>query len=100
MPRRLSVIYGAAALAVLAGGPAPADDAPAARRQRAQEFHLRAQERTGILLPLYVYPANVHTNPVYNRLIDLKRRYETVPTWVIVNPASGPGQAADANYTR
>ena len=61
---------------------------------------MRTQERTGLLIPLYVYPADVHTNAVYNRLIELKRRYETVPMWVIVNPASGPGKQADANYTK
>lgn len=80
--------------------PAVADESAAARRQRAQEFHLRAQERTGVLVPLYAYPADVHTNAVYNRLIDLKRRYETVQAWVVLNPASGPGKAADANYTK
>jgi len=72
----------------------------AARRERAQQFHLRAQDRTGLLVPLYVYPADIHTNRVYNRLIDLKRRYETVPFWVSVNPASGPGREVDANYTK
>lgn len=78
-----------------------ADESPASQRRRqAQEFHLRAQERTGLLVPLYVYPAEIHTNPVYNRLIDLRRRYEMVPLWVIVNPASGPGQQVDANYTK
>ena len=70
------------------------------RRERAREFHRRAQERTGVLVPLYVYPADVHTNDTYNRLIALKRRFETVPFWVILNPASGPGKAADANYTK
>ncbi len=75
-----------------------AQDAPAARRERAQQFHLRAQERTGILVPLYVYPADIQTNAAYNRLIELKRRYETVPIWVIVNPASGPGTKVDPNY--
>jgi hypothetical protein len=72
----------------------------AVRRERAQQFHLRAQERTGLFVPLYVYPADIHTNAVYNRLIDLKRRYETVPFWVIINPASGPGNQVDANYTK
>lgn len=72
----------------------------ASRRERAVQFHLRAQERTGLLVPLYVYPANIHTNAVYNRLIELKRRYETVPMWVIVNPASGPGKDVDANYVK
>ena len=73
---------------------------PAARLRKAQEFHRRAQERTGVLVPLYVYPADVHKNAVYNRLMAVKRRYETVPMWVIINPASGPGNDVDANYTK
>ena len=41
-----------------------ADDvATAERRRKAQEFHLRAQERTGILIPFYVYPGDVDSNP-------------------------------------
>jgi hypothetical protein len=76
-------------------------ETPAARhRQLAQEFHLRAQERTGVLVPMYVYPENVQKNASYNRLMDLKRRYATVPMWVIINPASGPGREVDANYTK
>lgn len=55
---------------------------------------------TGLLVPLYIYPANIHTNAAYNRLIDLKLRYPRVPVWAIVNPASGPGQQVDANYTK
>jgi hypothetical protein len=74
--------------------------APATRREAAQRFHLRAQERTGVLVPLYLYPADIHTNRTYNRLIELKRRYETVPLWVVLNPASGPGADVDANYTK
>jgi hypothetical protein len=85
----------------LPGLPLAADDAAAARRrQQAQEFHIRAQERTGLLVPLYAYPSDIHKNAVYNRLIDLKRRYPTVPMWVILNSASGPGEQADANYTK
>ena len=70
------------------------------RRQRAIAFHHHAQERTGLLVPMYVYPADIHTNVAFNRLIDLKRRYETVPIWVILNPASGPGEKVDANYSK
>src|SRR5262245_58471083 len=81
--------------------PFAAEEPPTSeRRRQAQEFHLRAQERTGILIPMYVYPANIHKNVAYNRLIEVKRRYETVPMWVIMNPASGPGKDIDANYTR
>ena len=69
-----------------------------AGRQTPQEFHVRAQESTGIIVPLYVYPTNIANNSAYTRLIDVKRRYETVPIWVIVNPNSGPGSAVDTNY--
>ncbi len=78
-----------------------AEESSASQRlQSAQEFHRRATEPTGILVPMYLYPANVHTNAAYNQLIDLKRRYETVPMWVVINPASGPGQAVDQNYVK
>jgi hypothetical protein len=87
--------------AFLCFAPANADElATSARRSRTQEFHWRAQQRAGVLVPMYVYPANVHTNEAYNRLIEIRRQFETVPIWVIVNPASGPGEKADANYTK
>lgn len=76
------------------------DQRGSTRLQRAQEFHRRALERTGVLVPLYLYPANVHTNAAFNWLMDLKRRYETVPMWIILNPASGAGERTDANYTK
>ena len=53
-----------------------------------------------MLIPMYVYPDNIHQNAAYNRLMDVKRRYPTVPMWIIINPASGPGNAIDANYTK
>ena len=73
---------------------------PADRIEKAQQFHLRATEKTGLLIPLYIYPANVHTNKDFNRVIELKRQYSEVPFWVIVNPASGPGTSIDPNYTK
>ena len=76
------------------------DGAAARRRQLSQEFHVRSQERTGLLVPLYIYPSDIHKNPTFNRLIDVKRRQETVPMWVILNPASGPGEKIDGNYTK
>ncbi|OYW22395.1 MAG: hypothetical protein B7Z55_04655 [Planctomycetales bacterium 12-60-4] len=78
-------------------GPAPS---AAQRRQQALEFHIASQQRAGVLVPMYVYPADIHANPEFNRLIALKRRYETVPIWVIVNPGSGPGTVVDPNYTK
>ena len=80
-------------------GPSAAEPM-APRAERAVEFHVRAQQRTGVLVPLYVYPGDVSRNQAYNRLIAVKRRYETVPVWVIVNPASGPGERVDDQYTR
>jgi hypothetical protein len=81
-------------------GSAGDDDAAARRRQLSQEFHHRSQERTGLLVPLYIYPSDIHKNPSFNRLIDVKRRHETVPIWVILNPASGPGEQVDGNYAK
>ena len=74
--------------------------APADRIEKLQQFHLRATEKTGLLIPLYIYPADIHTNDDFNRVIELKRQYSEVPFWVIVNPASGPGTAIDPNYTK
>jgi hypothetical protein len=51
-------------------------------------------------VPLYVYPSTVRRNAHFDRLIELKREYPTVPIWVIANPASGPGKRVDPNYTR
>ncbi len=76
-----------------------ADDA-ADRVSNAQRFHELAQQRCGVLVPMYVYPADIHTNAAYNRLISIKRQFETVPMWVIVNPASGPGEQIDQNYVK
>ena len=98
-PAYLASFVAAAILGPAAGAEPPALES-ATRRERAMEFQLRAQQRTGVLVPLYAYPADIHTNAVYNRLIGLKRRYETVPVWVILNPASGPGEAADGNYVK
>ena len=74
--------------------------APILKEVAARAFHLHSIERTGLLIPLYLYPENIHTNAVYNRLMSLKRKYETVPFWVIVNPDSGPGTGVDENYDK
>lgn len=72
----------------------------ALRIQASQSFHSRSTQSAGLLIPLYVYPENIHTNQDYNRIIQLKRDYPTIPFWVIVNPASGPGTSADGNYLK
>ena len=58
----------------------------------------RVEHTTGILIPMYVYPSDIYTNPVYNHLIDLKKTYHDVPVYAIINPASGPGTVTDGNY--
>jgi len=78
---------------------ATADDAPQ-RIEQSQRFHDFSQQPTGLLIPLYVYPANIHTNEAYNRLIELKKDHPRVPVWAILNPGSGPGKQVDANYTK
>jgi hypothetical protein len=99
---RWRILWGVPSFAVslLLVGRLSAQETPAQRLDRAKEFHLRAQAHTGVLVPMYIYPSNIHTNAAYNRLIDVKRRFETVPIWVILNPASGPGEQVDANYTK
>lgn len=98
--RLLAILLGAFILLPAEAG-LRAEETPAIQRQeRAREFHWRAQERTGLLIPMYVYPGDVGQNRDWVRLLDLKRRHATVPMWVIVNPASGPGRTADPNYTR
>src|SRR4029077_1315152 len=81
--------------------PLHADEQTAShRREAAMQFHIRAQERPGILVSMYIYPANIETNDAYKKLIQLKLKHQTVPFWVIVNPGSGPGKRVDANYTK
>ncbi len=66
-----------------------------------QRFFAQSRQPTGLLIPLYHYPANVHTNEVFNRLIDLKKSFPTVPVCAIVNPANGPGTGdLDQNYVK
>ncbi len=65
-----------------------------------QQFHLQSVQEMGVLIPLYIYPADIHTNKNFNRVMELKRQYVKVPFWVVLNPASGPGDAEDANYKK
>ncbi len=70
------------------------------RLRDAQRFADLANQPTGLLVPMYIYPADIHTNAAYNQLIDLKKSHPRVPVWAIMNPASGPGTAVDANYVK
>ena len=94
MYRRMSLVL---PVMVLLWAPKPAlsadDSQGARRRQQAQEFHFRAQERTGVLVPMYVYPANVHKNSAYNRLIDLKRRVRNRAHVGHPQPSIGAGES-------
>lgn len=78
--------------------PAFGEDDPIAK---ARQFFTQTSTPPGLLVPLYHYPANVHTNAEFNRIIDLKKAHPKVPVCVIVNPASGPGEGAlDQNYVK
>src|SRR5262249_43825275 len=61
--------------------------ATASRLTDNQRHSLLASQPTGLLIPLYLYPANIHTNAEFNRLIELKLSHPRVPVCVIVNPA-------------
>jgi hypothetical protein len=58
-----------------------------------------AQCGTGLMIPMYIYPANAYTNTDYNNLIALARTYPRVPCMVILNNSNGPGEAQDLNFT-
>jgi hypothetical protein len=75
---------------------AAAEEHPTAANER---FALQSSMSPGLLVPLYNYPGDVTRNEHWNRLIALKRSRPRVPVCAIVNPASGPGQRVDANYT-
>lgn len=53
----------------------------------------------GVMVPFYIYPANVYTNPDVLGLVELIKTYRNVPTCVIINPSNGPGTATDGNYS-
>ena len=75
-----------------------AEDDPTAD---ARQFLPGANSPSGLLVPLYHYPANVHTNEHFDRIIELKKTHPKVPVCVIVNPASGPGAGEmDQNYVK
>ena len=78
-----------------------AQETPTNRLQASQQLFLQSQQPIGLLVPLYHYPANVHTNVVYNQLIALKKKYPTVPVCAIINIGNGPGKVPlDANYVK
>jgi hypothetical protein len=70
------------------------------REQTSRQFHWSSTQSTGLLIPLYIYPANIHTNESFNQVMMLKRDHPSVPFWVILNPGSGPGKQPDANYVK
>jgi len=101
--KRSMVFVGMLALIALPNPASGQDDAVTNGTQRVlvnQLFHHQASQKMGLLIPLYIYPEDIHTNADYNHVMDLKRQYSGVPFWVIVNPASGPGDEVDANYTK
>ena len=64
-------------------------------------YGANAVQATGVILPLYVYPANVFTNATYNYVIDVLKTYKRVPAMIILNPSNGAGDPSvgtDGNY--
>ena len=52
----------------------------------------------GVYVPLYKRPDLAQPNGVWNSLIEVKRKYPSVPFVVTVNPSSGPGRSQDNNF--
>lgn len=47
---------------------------------------------TGILIPLYHSPKpDVYTDPYYNKILELKKKYPSVPVILVLNIDNGPG---------
>jgi hypothetical protein len=59
---------------------------------------LKQATSPGIMIPLYLYPANPYSDPTMQGLLSLIRQYRSIPTVVIVNPSNGPGAVWDGNY--
>src|SRR4029077_10292361 len=53
----------------------------------------------GLIIPLYVYPADTYADPAILGLLDNIRRNSAVPAITIINPSNGPGTVVDGNYT-
>lgn len=54
---------------------------------------------SGIIIPYYLFlPGSPYSDANVQRLLDTMRSYHDVPVLVILNPADGPGAAADPNY--
>lgn len=88
-------------LVVLGGSTAWAQEPAGSRLAENQRYFELANQPTGMLIPLYHYPAHIHKNAVFNRLIELKKTYPTVPVCAIVNPSNGPGTGElDQNYVK
>jgi hypothetical protein len=67
-------------------------------RTEAQTLILPDTRSTGIMIPYYLYPADVYNDATFQGLLSLVRTYPTVQTIVILNPSSGPGTVWDGNY--
>ena len=60
---------------------------------------LSLQKQTGILIPLYVYPADIYNDTtVYGKVFDVARKNKEIPIIIIMNVNNGPGTAYDANW--
>lgn len=68
-------------------------------RQQFEKLINAESDDMGLLIPFYVSASNIYSNAEYNTLINIKKKYHDVKTYVILNPNIGPGEAVDSNYT-
>ena len=60
-------------------------------------------KRTGLLIPMYLYPWDASTGtwkPEFENLLSLMKRYWKVPVYVVINPSNGPGDVEDGVWRR
>jgi hypothetical protein len=54
--------------------------------------------KTGILLPLYMYPTLWQAGNPWEKLANIAKAHPTIPIHAIINPNSGPGTQQDINF--
>lgn len=58
------------------------------------------QIKTGILLPLYIYPQNWIPRNAWEQIAGLAKAHPDVEILAIINPDSGPGTSQNSDYVK
>ena len=68
---------------------------------RANELATIRQKSTGIIVPMYLYPwSEGGWSTQFETFLDLLKKYQNVPSIVVINPNNGPGTVEDGVWRR